>query len=102
MRRCAPFSLRPRMNLAALYLASREWLWPAVAILVIAFCFVITSDFRTSAPAGLRLACAGLKLTGLAALLACLLEPMWIGQRAKPGANVLAIVADNSLSMKLR
>lgn len=87
---------------AALYLAGRDWLWPAVIAAVLAFLFVATSYFRTSAPRGLRLACATLKLLGLAALLACLLEPMWSAQRAKPGANVLAIVADNSLSMNLR
>jgi hypothetical protein len=87
--------------LAALYLAGRDWLWPAVAIFAVALGFVVASYLRTSAPRGLRVACAALKLIGLAALLACLLEPMWSGQRAKPGANLLAIVADNSLSMKL-
>jgi uncharacterized membrane protein len=85
----------------AIFLAGRDWLWPAVAIFVLALGFVGASYFRTSAPRGLRLACAMLKIIGLAALLACLLEPMWTGQRAKPGSNILAIVADNSLSMKL-
>lgn len=86
----------------AIFLAGRDWLWPAVAIFVVALGFVGASYLRTSAPRGLRFACAMLKVIGLAALLACLLEPMWTGQRAKPGANILAIVADNSLSMKLR
>ncbi len=85
----------------AIFLAGRDWLWPAVAIFAVALGFVGASYLRTSAPSGLRFACAALKLIGLAALLACLLEPMWTGQRAKPGANILAIVADNSLSMKL-
>ena len=90
------------MSVATLFLAGRDWLWPAVAIFALALGFIATSYLRTSAPGGLRSACALLKLLGLAALLACLLEPMWIGQRAKPGANLLALIADNSLSMKLR
>lgn len=88
--------------IAALFLAGRDWLWPASIAAALALLFVATSYFRTAAPRGLRLACAALKLLGIAALVACLLEPMWSAQRAKPGANVLAIVADNSLSMKLR
>ncbi len=87
---------------AALYLAGKDWLWPAAIGGVLALLLVATSYLRTSAPRGLRVACAAMKLLGLAALLACLLEPMWSAQRAKPGANVIAIVADNSSSMKLR
>lgn len=88
--------------ISALYLAAREWLWPvliagAVAVVIIAWSYV-----RTSASHGLRAACAALKLLGVATLLACLLEPMWSGERAKPGANVIAAVADNSISMTLR
>ena len=89
------------MICAALYLAGRDWLWPAVGAFAVMLGFVAGSYFRTSAPRGLRVAGAALKLLGIAALIACVLEPMWTGQRARPGANLLAIVADNSLSMKL-
>lgn len=84
-----------------LYLAGQDWLWPAVIALAGALIFVAWSYARTPGSRGLRFACALLKLLGIAALLACLLEPMWTGQRAKPGANLLALIADNSLSMKL-
>jgi len=43
-----------------------------------------------------------LKLLGLAALLGCLLDPLWSTQRAKPGANFLAVVADNSQGMTIK
>ncbi len=89
-------------SLAALYLAGRDWLGPAAAAGFAALLFVVWAYARTEAPRGLRLACAALKVLGLAALLACLLEPMWIGDRAKPGANAFAVVADNSQSMTLR
>ena len=87
---------------ATLYLAGRDWLPPVVIAAACALAFIAATYLRTQAPRGLRLGCAALKLIGVAALLACLLEPMWTSQRAKPGANVLAIVADNSLSMTLR
>ena len=87
--------------IGSLFLAGRDWLWPSAIAIALAVLFVAMSYLRTSAPTGLRLACAGLKLLGFVALLACLLEPMWSGERAKPGANVLAVLADNSLSMKL-
>jgi uncharacterized membrane protein len=43
-----------------------------------------------------------LKVLGLAALLTCLLEPLWSGQRARPGANLFAIVADNSQGLQIK
>ncbi len=89
------------MIFAALFLAGREWLWPSVITLGVALPFVAWSYSRANAPSGIRLACAALKLLGLAALAACLLEPMWTGDRARPGANIIAVIADNSQSMTL-
>ena len=85
----------------ALFLAGREWLWPSVITLALAFVFVVWSYARAGVPPGTRLACAALKILGLAALAACLLEPMWTGERARPGANIIAVIADNSQSMTL-
>ncbi len=42
-----------------------------------------------------------LKMLGFTALAACLLEPMWSGQRAKPGENLFAILADNSQGLQV-
>ncbi len=89
------------LQIAALYLAGREWLWPAAITGGLALCAVAWSYVRTPAPHLLRFACAVLKLLGAAILLLCLLDPMWSSERAKPGANVIAVVADNSLSMTL-
>ena len=43
-----------------------------------------------------------LKALGFAALALCLLEPLWSGQRARPGANLFSIVADNSQSLQVK
>jgi hypothetical protein len=45
--------------------------------------------------------CAALKAIGLAALALCLIEPLWSGTRARRGANIFAVVADNSRSMSI-
>ena len=85
------------MVVGAFFFGGRDWLAPAAACAGVALVLVAWSYVRTPAPRGLRLVCAALKLIGIAALLACLLEPMWTGERAKPGANLIAVVADNSL-----
>jgi uncharacterized membrane protein len=51
---------------------------------------------------GLRVLSAGLKALGLMVLALCLLEPMFSGTRARPGANLFVVLADNSQSMALK
>lgn len=86
----------------AVLISSREWLLPAAAGLLFAILLLLWTYLRAPAEKNLRTACAFLKLLGVAALLACLLEPLWSGQRAKPGANYFAIVADNSQGMVIK
>ena len=45
---------------------------------------------------------AGLKALGVAVLALCLLEPLFSGTRARPGANLFALLVDNSQSMSLK
>ncbi len=87
--------------IGALIFNAGNWLGPVAVAAIAGIALVAWSYFRTPAPRPIRLACAGLKLLGLLALLACLLEPAWVGQRAKPHANLIAVVADNSRSMSL-
>src|SRR5438067_202941 len=90
------------MMLAALFISGRDWLVPAILLLGLAFVVLFWSYHRTSSSAGNRLTCAFLKLLGLAALGFCLLEPLWSSQRARPGANFCALVADNSQGMQIK
>ena len=77
-----------------------SWLWPALAFLGVA-ALVLAWSYRASAGQPLRWVCLVLKGLGLVALAACLLEPLWLGQRARPGANLFAILADNSQGLQV-
>ena len=86
--------------LASLFLGGSRWLMPVAlggGVLLLALAW----SYRT-APRGIRVACFFLKALGLFALSLCLLEPMWTGQRARPGANIYAVIADNSQGMNIR
>lgn len=89
------------MVLAALTFSAGNWVWFAGAALGVAL-VILAWSYRAAPPGATRWACLGLKLLGFAALLFCLLEPFWSGQRVRPGANVFALVADNSQSLQVK
>jgi len=79
-----------------------SWVWPGAILLVTALLLLLWS-FRQAArtrrpPALVWL----LKLLSLLLLALCLVEPLWMGRRAKLGANLLAVVADNSRGMRVK
>lgn len=78
-----------------------NWLWP-VAAFALAAALVLAWGYRAAAGHPLRHWCLGLKAVGLTALALCLLEPLWLGQRARPGANLFAVLADNSQGLQIR
>lgn len=90
------------MLLSALTFSGWNWLWPAVGFL--ALCAVILAWSYRATPGSpvLRALCLLLKVLGIAALLACLLEPLWTSQRARPGANLFAVLADNSQGLQIK
>jgi uncharacterized membrane protein len=79
----------------------RAWLAPVGILMALGLVFLTWSYLRSRAPRGLRLVCLLLKLIGLTALALCLLDPQWTDQRAQPGQNQIAILADNSESMTI-
>ncbi len=89
------------MFLGALTFAGTDWLWPLVGFLALALVILVWS-YRAAPRGPVRVACLILKALGLAALAVCLLEPMWTGQRARPGANLFLVMADNSQGMQVR
>jgi len=85
---------------AVISFSGSQWLWPTVAFLVVAAVALFWGYRSMRGP--MRWICLTLKVLGLAALAACLLEPLWYGERAKTGANLIAVVADNSQGMQIR
>ncbi len=90
------------MIFAAILISRREWLLPAILFLLVTLALLGWTYLRSPANKSVRTFCAFLKVLGIAALLACLLEPLWSSQRARPGSNYFAVVADNSEGMKIR
>jgi uncharacterized membrane protein len=102
------------MHPATITFPMSDWIWAAGALLLAALVLLAWSYRRARSvalpppganPAGggwATRAAFGLKLLGVSALALCLVEPIWSGRRAKSGANVLAVVADNSSGMNIR
>ena len=82
--------------------AGRAWLIPVLVILVALAAALVWAGRRGVAGRNVRLGCGLLKLAGLLALAFCLLEPLHVSQRARPGANLFALMADNSQSMQIK
>jgi uncharacterized membrane protein len=89
------------MLMGALTFSAPQWLWPAAAAIALAVA-VLWWSYRSGLSGWLRWLCAALKSLGIAALAFCLLEPLWSGQRARPGANLFAVVADNSQGLQIK
>lgn len=87
---------------ATIVFNSRSWLPPVLMLIVGIGAALIWAGHRSEVPARIRLGCGLLKSAGVLTLALCLLEPLLVGQRARPGANVFAIVADNSQSLQIK
>jgi len=90
------------MTPGSLSFAAQEWFWPALIFFAAGIFFIFRSYAGTSLPPGKRLAALLLKALALALLLAILLEPTWTTTRPREGANLFAVVADNSMGLELR
>ena len=90
------------MFLGAVLISGRDWLVPGAIILASVLLLLAWSYRRAPGGGGFRALCLFLKLLGVLALAACLLEPLWTRERARPGANYFAVLADNSQGMKIK
>ncbi|MBS0204159.1 MAG: hypothetical protein JSS49_14745 [Planctomycetes bacterium] len=88
--------------LATLLIGGREWLVPAIALGIVGGLIVFVRYSSALLDRRTRLLAAVLKGVALATLVFCLVEPLWSGQRARPGANLFAILADNSQSLTIQ
>lgn len=88
-------------SLGSISIPAGRWVLPT-AILVAATVVVLVLSYRRTPRMGVaRIIAFCLKLAAILLLTLCLLEPLWTGRRAESGANLFAVVADNSSGMSI-
>ena len=90
------------MPLGTITIPTSPWVWPVAALLLVSLGLLVWSYRRAPQAGPMPRIAFGLKLLGMLALVLCLIEPLWSGRRAKTGANLFVVVADNSSSMNVR
>jgi hypothetical protein len=85
-----------------LLLGARDWMLSAIILSVSVAAFAIWSYMARRQMSAWRLLAMLLKIAAVVALGFCLLEPMRRIERPRPGANVMALLVDNSRSMEIR
>ena len=81
---------------------SRDLLPVAAVAAVLVVLVSVWGYGRSRLPMRLKLTGITLKTLGILLLGFCLLEPQWVDKKAKPGANFIAVLADNSQGMEIR
>jgi hypothetical protein len=89
------------MSPPSLVWGSPAWAWLAIALAAAGAAALAWSYWRAPAASPWRWVAAAVKTAAIAALAFCLVEPVLSGTRARPGANMFAVVADNSQSMTI-
>ena len=90
------------MFLAAVLISAKDWFIPGAIFSSVVLLLLAWSYRKAPGSGGFRAVCFLLKLIGVLALALCLLEPLWSRERARPGANYFAVLADNSQGMKIK
>ncbi len=84
------------------YLSGGDWLIPLAFVFALASLAVFWAYRNAPTDKRTRSICSGLKILGVFLLLLCLLDPMSTIEKAKPRANLLALVADTSEGLNVR
>jgi uncharacterized membrane protein len=77
-------------------------MFPVLALLILLAAALVWAGHRSAIQRPILIGCGLLKLAGLLTLALCLLEPIQLGQRARPGANVFALMVDDSQSLRIK
>jgi uncharacterized membrane protein len=90
------------MLLGSIIVPASRWIWPAGALLAVAIVLLVWSYRRAPGISAVHRIAFCLKLVGVLTLVLCLTEPLWSGKRAKSGANLFVVIADNSSGMNIQ
>jgi uncharacterized membrane protein len=90
------------MTLAVLMWGAADWWLPALVLSAIALALLAWGYWRASRARSVRAAAMGLKALAIVLLALCLVEPLLSRTKPVPGANLFAMLADNSQSLTIR
>ncbi len=90
------------MLLGSITIPESPWVWLAVPVLIVTVIMLVWSYRRSAEIGAVHKTAFCLRLIGVLVLLQCLMEPLWSGRRAKSGANLFVVIADNSSGMNVR
>ena len=85
-----------------LVFGSQAWLTLVAVTLLLGIGLVVWRSVQAPGDGITRWLAPLFKILGLVLLGFCLLEPLWSGQRARPGANLFVILADDSQSLSMK
>lgn len=86
----------------SIFFKSPEWLPVALGVFALVILVSLWGYGRARLPMHIKVTGITLKTLGIALLCFCLLEPELVQKKAKPGANFIAVLADNSQGMVIR
>lgn len=89
------------MLLGSIIFSASNWMWLAVLVMAAALALLVWSYRRSLEKGAVHKTAFCLRLLGIALIVVCLMEPLWSGKRAKSGANLFLVVADNSSGMNV-
>lgn len=88
---------------ASIVFGSPEWMTTLIAVLIgFAFFSLVSAWLSGKGAPAFRFGLAGLKILAAGLLAVCLLDPQWTTERAKPGDNIVVMLADASASLNVR
>jgi len=88
-------------ELASIVFPDDAWKWVALAAAVVLVPLAVLALRPGSTRKKTTAVALALRTLGIGLLLLCLLDPQWTTPRAKPGANLIAVLVDNSASLTI-
>ena len=88
--------------IGSIFIPTSGWIWAGGALSAAVFLLLVWSYRRAPGIGTAQRIAFCLKLLGVLILVLCLTEPLWSGRRAKAGANLFVVIADNSGGMNIR